>query len=548
MTKPNDWPTFIAVQAVTLIFAALAVYLVMIQGVPDVPVMDEWDLLAERQLSQGQPAWYLSHHNEHRYPTGKFVWWQLLQAGNFNFRVPMLATVVVLAAAALLLQWMMRGWRGVSSPWDALYPALLLHWGHGFNFTMSYQIGFAMHTYGLCGWLWAGRWHQQTRSTGWLLMAMLYALLACSCGGFGLATTPVFLLWCGWMGRQSVHQRRWFQSAGLGAVALGWLAYAVWYYRTMPKTMVDYGINPLREPLACIAVVWKFLASSVDAFIYYPHFTRPWLGLALLLGVAAVAIHRWTRDRINIVFLSPALLSMPLIGVALAYGRGDVVAERYAIVAVPFTAALWAILTRSGTTRRWHWLVVLVAAGCLFWWNHEEGLRKAMQTRMSLEEFKTGLQSGTPPLILAGRYGSGCGLLVGDRVEWEIPLLRKLGVPLFQTGTVEAPYRKVGFPVPDRLKDITSDSPLSLPVPPPTAWAAYFLIRHDKIAATDFVKFRFTDVEEKQTTKYCQILLNHTDRMIAVDFAPGSIKEWSIEFHGMNGGFHILDAAWICPP
>ena len=113
------------------------------QGSP-LPIMDEWDLLAKTGDGHLTFGWMIQHHGEHRFPLPKLLWLTALRVTGYDFRAVMFVTLTLLVAASILLMWTARRVRGLQHPADALFPALLLHWGHGFNFIMSFQLGFAL--------------------------------------------------------------------------------------------------------------------------------------------------------------------------------------------------------------------------------------------------------------------------------------------------------------------------------------------------------------------------------------------------------------------
>jgi hypothetical protein len=541
----SDLFTFAAVQFVTILFAGLAVWLVLTQGIGDLPIMDEWDLLSEYTFAGKSSAWYLMHHCEHRYPVGKFAWIHLLQLSGFNFKVPMLATVGLLAASALLLQWTARGLRGRSSAWDVLYPAVLLHWGHAFNLTMSYQLGFALVTYGLCGWAWAGRWFDATRKPVWLVIAVFYLLLMCSGGGFGLALTPAVVGWLLAVAWSSFRRKQFINGSIATFSAIGLFAYAVWCYRTMPPMMGIARVAPWANPLEFLHAVQSFLASAFDANVSMPHPLRPWLALCVFWLVVLLAVRRWRTVRTEWPTAIWVLFGVLCVGGAMAYARGSMVAERYAMIAAPAACVLLILTTLKLHPRWWHWPVALAMAGGLWWWNFDEGLRHAMRIRLPLQKMSQHIRDGMTPLELAGRYGNSGSIVVGGRIEWEFPLLKSLGLPVFQQLKDTPPYRLEPFTM--WPKQHTSAAPAAFPDPPPTATGLRLVLIRTKAPAVDYAHFRWiapTD-QTHEAVAHLHMILEHNMTMIS--FQPGS-KNVSLELIGLTGELTILEAAWVCPP
>lgn len=548
MTPPprSDFFTFAAVQFVTLIFAGLAVWLVITQGVGDLPVMDEWDLLSEYAFAGKSNVWHWMHHCEHRYPVGKFAWINLLQASGFDFKVPMLATVCLLAASSLLFQWIARSLRGRSSAWDVLTPAILLHWGHAFNLTMSYQLGFALVTYGLAGWAWAGRWFDVTRKPVWLVIAVFYLLLMCSGGGFGMALTPAAVVWLltvAW----GDYCRKSYGSAVISSLSVaGICAYSGWCYRTMPPMMGVSGVVPWANPLEFAHAVQCFLASAFDANVSMAQLLRPWLAIGVFWLVVLLAIRNWRTVRLQWPTALCVLFGVVCVGGAMAYARGSMVAERYAMIAAPAACVILVVATSSVTARWWQWLLALALAGGVWWWNADEGLNHAMRIRIPLQKMSQSIRDGMTPLELAGRYGNSGSIVVGGRVEWEFPLLKSLGLPALQPLVDQPSYRLEALNTWPRKHD--SPMPVPFPSPPSSAYGLRLVFIRSKHPAVDYALFRWVDSSggKHEAVAHLHMILEHN--MVMISFGPEGAKELTLELVGLTGELTILEAAWICTP
>ncbi len=542
----SDLFTFIAVQFVTVVFAGLAVWLIVTQGVADLPIMDEWDLLSEYAFSGESSAWYWMHHCEHRYPVGKFAWLNLLLASGFNFKVPMFATVGFLAASSLLFQWTARGLRGRSSVWDLLIPAVLMHFGHAFNLTMSYQLGFALVTYGLAGWAWAGRLFDVSRQPFWLFVTIVYLVLMCTGGGFGLALTPAAFGWLCTVCWSSFKQRR-LINGGLSALfAATLVAYAGWCYRTMPPMMGIARVAPWEHPLEFAHAVQCFLASAFDANVSMPNPLRPWLALSVFWLVTITAIMNCWKNRPRWPTAVWVLFGVVCVGGAMAYARGSMVAERYAMIAAPAACVLLILATQLIRTRWWHGVAALFLAGALWWWNFDEGLNHAMRIRIPLQKMSQSIRDGMTPMELAGRYGNCGSIVVGGRVEWEFPLLKSLGVPSLQALVPQPAYRLE--PLSTWPKQYTSPTPATFPAPPPTATGLRLVFIRTVHPAVDFALFRWVDRagEKHEAVAHLHMILEHN--IVMISFGPNGATELSLELVGLTGELTILEAAWVCPP
>ena len=126
----SDRPTVLFVHLVAVVLAVADGWYVFTQGSP-LPIMDEWDLLAKTGDGHLTFGWMIQHHGEHRFPLPKLLWLTALRVTGYDFRAVMFVTLTLLVAASILLMWTARRVRGRQHPADALFPALLLHWGTG---------------------------------------------------------------------------------------------------------------------------------------------------------------------------------------------------------------------------------------------------------------------------------------------------------------------------------------------------------------------------------------------------------------------------------
>ena len=157
MTPPrSDRPAVLFAHLVVTACCLSAGWLISTQGVSRLPNKDEYGSLAQyARLDCDLREWAFAHHVEHRYPLAKVLWLGAVRASGWNFRAPMYVILGLLTAAAVMLVWTARGWRGRQSWADAVIPVALLHWGHSHNMLFGFQINFALVVYGVAGWVWA---------------------------------------------------------------------------------------------------------------------------------------------------------------------------------------------------------------------------------------------------------------------------------------------------------------------------------------------------------------------------------------------------------
>src|SRR5438067_10109121 len=118
-----------------------------------VPFQDDLELA--QQLIPGQPfdwGFLWSQANEHRIVISRAVFLALL-AVTHDFRAASWFQVALLSALALLLMSCARRLRGRASVADAFFPLLLLHRADATNLLLGLQIGTAVPTALVCGFV-----------------------------------------------------------------------------------------------------------------------------------------------------------------------------------------------------------------------------------------------------------------------------------------------------------------------------------------------------------------------------------------------------------
>lgn len=497
----TDRLTVVFVHAVTAALAFASGWYVLTQGSP-LPVMDEWDLLTDWATAPSTAAWDIAHHGEHRFPLPKLLWLAALRATGYDFHAVMFATLTLLTATGTLLMWTARGLRGRQHPLDALFPALLLHWGHGFNLIMSYQLGFALVAYALAGWLWCAR--REAEGTVWRLGAIGYPLLAIPCGGFGVTFAPVVAGWYGWLA-----WRDW-KSGHLGRAAVPLLAgvavvgYTAWVVRTMPLGLLPT-TSPVTDPLNFIAAAVGYLSVAVGVWPAETAVGRWAVGVSVVLLYALGLWRGVTRFRTRKTPVDAALLAVIagslLTAAATAYARGIGYSERMADASAVGLAAAWLAAFhpwRGGVG--WSVPVALLAVGGLFWANWTPGLNWAIQLRHTTWSIRQDLRAGAWPSLLASRYAHSTAVLVGVRMTHQLPVFRDLGVPEFGNVPADPPavaVPVVGLALPLRVA-APADTPLPDLIPPPRAFALRLLVRTSAAITRERVTLTWTEDGKRQ--------------------------------------------------
>lgn len=188
----------------------------------NVPYLDDWELVP--QLTGQNPVdltWLFAQHNEHRIPLPRLLLLGLYRATGLDFRAGMFFNAIALAALALGMILAARAVRGRASLFDAVFPLLLLNWGHWQNLLWSWQVQYICST-GLAGALLVLIVHRGNRFTplagfvaGWCVVLLPL------CGANGVALAPLLALWLGWRGGTL-----WRSGTAGGRAVGGWMILA----------------------------------------------------------------------------------------------------------------------------------------------------------------------------------------------------------------------------------------------------------------------------------------------------------------------------------
>ncbi len=431
--RPARWFVYFIIAAC----AAAAGWLVNNGGVRAVPLQDEYFLLAQYARAGCDPlVWAFDYHNDHRYPLAKLLWLGVVQAGGYDFRLPMFGTVAVLTSSAVLLVWAVWRRRGQASFADALLPVLMLHWGHGCNLLFGYQLGWAVLGYGLCGWVWAaGRVAAGGRAWGVWAVGGFGSLVVVG-GGFGLVFAPLLVLWMAWVAWLK-RTRAVLLPAALFIAA--WVSYSAWVALT-PNPLLPAPPPRDHSPRGLVAHTMDYLVCGLGTEVSMPARPLVWwavggwylaaIGLALgrlavrlraratggwmVMSVGMAAGRRgWLPDpfALAVVF---TLVGTILIGGVLAWVRGYGMAERFVSPSAVGLAVGWVAIT--GRRVQWPMVVAgLIAAAALIVLNFDYGKKHGYYQRIILLPFARDLADGTPPVFLEGRYGWSLSLLTFDQ-------------------------------------------------------------------------------------------------------------------------------------
>jgi hypothetical protein len=379
----------------------------------DVPWMDDWELVPV--LSGARPvtaAWLWIQQNEHRFPVTRAL---LVAAGAVtggDFRAGMLASVVLLSAAALAAIRAAARLRGRASYTDALFPLLLLHPGHGHNVLGHIQLFF------VSAWalviavvlLVAGdRCTRSTRSAAGLA-ACLWLLPLHSAAGALFAPWPA--VWALHAGRQA---RRWEQRRRAGAVLMAGGAGALVLAGVYFIGLVRPHTHPPSPSLAASAIA----AGQVVGVSLGPFGEQAWpwatVGVGLLAAATVFRLALTARtdpgERTRALGLLVVACTVAGIlagtGVARAgFGPRAGFQARYALMGAPLLVAASFTWTLYGGAGRLVNTLLFTVASVAFSVNVQHGLAYGRTRKADADALTADVRDGVPPMLVARRHSA----------------------------------------------------------------------------------------------------------------------------------------------
>lgn len=396
------------------------------------PVMDEWDVAPQlrQYLRDGRPAeWVLMRHNEHRYPAARLLYAALMAATGYDFRSGMVASALLLGAAAHLFARAAARARGRPAWADLLIPALLLNFGASFNVLMGYQVAFSLFVLAAAFAAWVVVADTPGRGGDLAASAALVALALNGMPGLLLAA-PL----AGWAAWRATRGPRW---ASWGRAPLAWLplaavvAYGLWSAAGMERSadpstrLPDWGVRAV--------AAGQFLSMGLGTWVI----ESDWGTLGRLMGVGyaaallalGAAFARRPADRAVALGLAAILVGVVGMAGGVAWGRGCGLIERYTSTAAVGLAVAWVAAARWLPLPRAASALGVAAAAGLVWLNADSGERFAQVHRMYYRELEDAVRAGLPPSFVASRFR---GPLGHEDFRGRIESLRDLGFGTFR--------------------------------------------------------------------------------------------------------------------
>jgi hypothetical protein len=412
----------------------------------NVPYWDDWNMVDV--ITGAEPVtlqWLWSPYGGHRVPLPRLVLLTLFKLSGTDFRAGMYFNVAVLAAAAAALIWASARMRaGRVSVTDAVFPLLLLHWGHFENLLWSWQLPFGLAVALTCAVLAviAAYGLAPVPKAGVVLAALAIVMLPLS-DVPGMVYTPALALWVAATGMVAYRDHRRGYAAALWAAATLALIVIIFYFRGYPHSGVPLVPASIAHWLALARTSVRFLAGGVGPTVQAVSPPARLAAAALLLGTAgAVGWAAVRRDRapyraygLLLFFAGAACLVTTFAASRLNFEFQG----RYFTLAAPIWCAAFLAwrLCLGSTIARWAEVSLLVAVLIATPLNYQVGLRYARNYHDRMERFRTDMLAGLTPGELVARH-------VGSLYPcpwWGYP---DVGVPM---ASVKRSSSWVGFPV-----------------------------------------------------------------------------------------------------
>lgn len=354
----------------------------------NIPFWEDWELVPHLTDHQIDVAWLFSQNAEHRVPLPRLLLLLLLKTSHADFRAGQYFNVMALASLALAMMLTARHLRGRASYVDAIFPLLLLNWGHWHNFLWSWQVQFTSATVlgGVVFLLILCRGNRLSAGTVLSLGSCL--ILLPLCGANGVVVAPLIAIWLGWAGLRLLNRsQRGAQATGALAIALAVAALAsaaaYWIgYHPPREALKRLGIAPavstfvafigngfgapnrsaviaqeallpvalfigmrlwMRRPLRrndylALGLCWvlarglQFQCEYLEMHLPGPSRRTVWgiVGLAAMAFVIGMLIQRWRacpEERVRIAGLVSCFGALAALGAALAWGRAGTISD-----------------------------------------------------------------------------------------------------------------------------------------------------------------------------------------------------------------------------
>jgi hypothetical protein len=437
------------------------------------PFWDDWEILVPA-LAGKQPitiAWLWETYHEHRLPLPKLILLGLGKLTDCDFRSGMFFNACVLgllAAVMILAAKKLRGWTSYT---DAVFPLILLHWGHWANLSFFFTVHFISTTVlaGAVLSIIAGTRGPVTPRVAVLTTVCL--LLLPLTGTTGLIFVPPLALWLvdssirRWRCRESQGRRDGLFIFGLAVVTM--LLVGLYFFGLRLNSFA-----PHASLLASLRSATKFLSTSVGpiAISFWPY---SGLLVLALLSLAAVNLAMAWRgrplERSRVLGLLLFMCAVATLALGIGWGRAALGEERafsptyVTLAALTLCVVCFACAIGNKPSNRFAQAGLFMIMCLLLPFNLQDGLENGRSRSQQMGAFVQDLLAQTPPYLLAERHVSFLipYKMKGQFVEW-LRMLRDAGIGPYRYLPDDPTPQEIHFPITSPAADDMPSDPRRL--------------------------------------------------------------------------------------
>lgn len=403
----------------------------------EVPFWDDWEFVPQitesRALTLG---WLWSPHVEHRIALPRLLYLGAVRLAGGDLRAPLIANVLLMAAAAAVLLLAIRRVRGHTVATDALVPIVCMHPGHCQIFLWGIGVVFCVWQFFTAVALAAVARGPSCSVGRAIVLALSLAGLALS-GAIGFALVPPLVLWLAWALQEAPRPTQ--VAVGIPAM----LAIVAWTAALVG--LVRPEVHPRAPGIgAALVTALEYLAMG-----FGPAGRAAWpVSGAVMLVVVTVAalllvVTRLTQPSERIRAMGLLTLLGAFVGVATiigwgrsGFGPGAGLATRYGLLAALVVVCAYIAALHSS---RWGQVVqtaLFVLACASLPYNVASGIENGATRRAHGAALRADIDAGLPPRLIAARHA---GVILPQ------PAVLEQGLGLLRMARL-GPYRTAANP------------------------------------------------------------------------------------------------------
>lgn len=313
------------------------------------PYADDWSYIGARALGSNLDFlhWVFSQHVDHRIPIQKLFHFLLAKLAGYDFRILILANIVLACVASSLLLAAAKNYRGQQTLGDLIIPLIILCPVAGYSL-WAFQLQFLSSILFASASLYFSTKYTQSNQ-GIYFHASMTALLLCSlCGMNGLilslVTSAATLLYFFIHKKKSAKSNLIYTSFVI-AVNLGLLAF--W--------TPSGAAGAASSASATAEIFFHLVGSSMVIYLFNGAFWKPLLVFTVVAGAAVISLNmlRKKAQDISEYIIAGILLGSMLVLLSIAFGRGkthdgwsNVFAMHYGFLATLLPITAWIIISK----------------------------------------------------------------------------------------------------------------------------------------------------------------------------------------------------------